>query len=79
MNPEESDPEDPDEIPEKLEFDISWEKVLHFLSNYYGFWHLFHNPNSVSHLVVDGIGEKKLYHAGKYFYHCLHQNNSLNY
>ena len=22
MNPEESDPEDPDEIPEKLEFDI---------------------------------------------------------
>lgn len=27
--------------------------------------------------MVDGIGEKKLYHAGKYFYHCLHQNKRI--
>ena len=66
MNPEESDPEDPDEIPEKLEFDIPWEYFAFFI---YGFCYILHNPNSmVSHLVVDGIGEKKLYHAGKYFY-----------
>jgi len=31
MNPEESDPEDPDEIPEKLEFDISWENFAFFI------------------------------------------------
>ena len=39
MNPEESDPEDPDEIPEKLEFDMSREfRIfinLWFLINYF--------------------------------------------
>lgn len=27
--------------------------------------------------MVDGIGEKKLYHAGKYFYDFLYRNNRI--
>ena len=43
MNPEESDPEDPDEIPEKLEFDIP--------SEYFAFFYLWFLPNTIFYII----------------------------